>query len=226
MEDDLTLVRVNVGCGMSPTPGWINLDNSPSVRLAKYPRLTKALDGFRVLPARSKQYIDWCKEHDVAFGTALDLPFEANSVDAVYSSHMLEHLDQATGHRFLQEAKRVLKPGGVLRIAVPDLARYVTIYQEDGDADAFIGSLLMSQPLPSGWQDRVRLVGLGFRDHRWMYDKDSLVAAFKAAGFEDAQILPPGKSLMTDPGELDLHERAADSIYAEGIAPLAERIAG
>lgn len=215
----MTLTRVNVGCGMSPTPGWTNLDNSPSVRLAAYPRFTSTLDKVGVLPARSKRYIEWCTGNDVGFGSALDLPFESNTVDAVYSSHMLEHLDRETGKNFLAEAKRVLKPGGVLRIAVPDLARYVAIYQNDGDADAFIRSLLMSQPIPSNWQQRVRTVAIGFRDHRWMYDRDSLVRALEAAGFQGVQILPPGKTLIEDPGELDLHERADDSIYAEGIAP-------
>lgn len=218
-------IRVNVGCGMSPTPGWTNLDNSLSVRLANHPRLTRALHGLRVLPTNSKKYAEWCKEHNVVYGTALNLPFETGSVDAVYSSHMLEHLDRDTGQRFLSEAKRVLRPGGVLRIAVPDLARHVTNYQTDGDADAFIGSLLMSQPIQSGWQARVRQVSVGFRDHRWMYDQNSLVSALEVAGFEDVRSLEAGTTLIEDPGDLDLQERAAESIYAEGRAPLVNPLA-
>jgi predicted SAM-dependent methyltransferase len=49
------------------------------------------------------------------------LPLEANSVDVVYLSHVLEHFAEAAGARLAAECQRVLKPGGIVRVVVPDL---------------------------------------------------------------------------------------------------------
>jgi SAM-dependent methyltransferase len=48
-------------------------------------------------------------------------PFPDNSFDAAYSSHVLEHFTLEQGEYLLKEALRVLRPGGLLRIVVPDL---------------------------------------------------------------------------------------------------------
>jgi SAM-dependent methyltransferase len=84
-------VLVNLGCGDAWHPEWLNFDVRPSS--AK----VHPLDLRRSLPLRDR------------------------SVDAVYHSHVLEHLPQRDGLRLITECHRVLKPGGVLRVAVPDL---------------------------------------------------------------------------------------------------------
>jgi SAM-dependent methyltransferase len=83
---------LNVGCGATFHPAWVNLD------------------GFAV----SKGVIA-C---DVRGG----LPFAEHSFDACYSSHALEHLTPPEGAKLLKEMHRVLKPDGIVRVAVPDLA--------------------------------------------------------------------------------------------------------
>lgn len=60
------------------------------------------------------------------------LPFEDNSVGYLYASHVLEHLRDHEVRHFLKEACRTLRPGGLLRIVVPDLDKYVRSFQEDG----------------------------------------------------------------------------------------------
>ena len=62
------------------------------------------------------------------FDIANGLPFNKNEFDVVYSSHMLEHLSQSDGIRFLKEMYRVLKPDGVIRIVVPDLEGICRVY--------------------------------------------------------------------------------------------------
>jgi SAM-dependent methyltransferase len=52
-------------------------------------------------------------------------PFEEDSIDAIVASHILEHFPQEGGVAFLQECHRILKPGGALRIAVPDLDKFI-----------------------------------------------------------------------------------------------------
>ncbi|CAA9217761.1 MAG: hypothetical protein AVDCRST_MAG93-305, partial [uncultured Chloroflexia bacterium] len=56
------------------------------------------------------------------------LHYEDGTVDILYSSHMLEHLDRDSARRFLHEAYRVLKPGGAIRIVVPDFALLIDRY--------------------------------------------------------------------------------------------------
>lgn len=91
-------VYVNLGCGGRYHPLWINLDFRG--------------DGIHVLP--------W----DLREG----LPFLDGSCDAIYSSHVLEHLDRKTSQLFLGECRRVLKSGGILRLALPDLEAIVRSY--------------------------------------------------------------------------------------------------
>ena len=56
------------------------------------------------------------------------IPAPSQSVDVVYHSHLLEHLQQEEGEDLIQECFRVLKPGGILRIVVPDLERICRDY--------------------------------------------------------------------------------------------------
>ena len=89
---------VNVGCGRVWHRDWINLDHQPSSPEVK------------------------------AFDIRKPLPFENGTCDAVYASHVLEHLDRDEGRRLLRECRRVLKPGGVVRIVVPDLEDFCRYY--------------------------------------------------------------------------------------------------
>ena len=58
------------------------------------------------------------------------LPFKEECVDLIFSSHMLEHLTKNEGLFFLRECYRVMKPGAVMRIVVPDAQRLINYYQE------------------------------------------------------------------------------------------------
>lgn len=64
--------------------------------------------------------------HDIRKG----LPYAATTFDAVYASHVLEHLSPADGATLVVEMRRVLKRGGILRLAVPDLERTARAYLE------------------------------------------------------------------------------------------------
>jgi len=89
---------VNVGCGATFHPSWVNLD------LVSLSPLVQA--------------------YDIRKG----LPFEASSVDACYSSHVLEHLSHSAGQVMVAEFARVIKPKGIMRIVVPDLEGIVRAY--------------------------------------------------------------------------------------------------
>lgn len=94
---------LNLGCGRQVHSEWVNID----------------------LEATSPEVI----EHDVTQG----IPFDEGTFEAVYHSHILEHLKPVDGKALLDECFRVLKPGGVLRIVVPDLERIARLYLRTHD---------------------------------------------------------------------------------------------
>lgn len=91
-------ILVNLGCGTRYHLDWINIDFNG--------------DGKIVYP--------W----DFRRG----LPLPSDSCDAIYSSHVLEHLSRNEAHYFLEECLRSIKRGGVLRLALPDLEGIVRSY--------------------------------------------------------------------------------------------------
>jgi SAM-dependent methyltransferase len=219
-------IRVNVGCGASPTPGWVNFDNSFSIRMARWPLFVSALVRLRVLGRQSARLVSVADAGNIQFANATArIPCASGSVSAVYSSHMLEHLDHSEARAFLAEVRRILRPGGVVRIATPDIARLVQDYLATGDADDFIAATHMGLNRPADIVAWMKWVLVGPRHHLWMYDGDSLAKLLRDARFADVAIMPPGKTNIADPGALDLEERASESVYAEAIQPLPERSA-
>jgi predicted SAM-dependent methyltransferase len=143
------------------------------------------------------------------------LPLTDKSVAIVYSSHMLEHLDREGALQFLAEAQRVLVNNGIIRLAVPDLRRRILQYLEHGDGDRFIGSLTMRSHNLRTIQDKIKMLLVGDRDHRWMYDAKSLSRLLNLNGFSNAAEVPPGVTHIEEPGELNLRDREDESIYVE-----------
>jgi hypothetical protein len=62
------------------------------------------------------------------------LPFKTGEADAVYHAHLLEHLPRRDSVPFLEECYRILRPGGVIRVVVPDLRKLAKQYLDDLDA--------------------------------------------------------------------------------------------
>jgi SAM-dependent methyltransferase len=213
-------IRVNVGCGLSPTPGWLNFDNSFSVRVSRWPVVSSALRGMGLLPAKSAELAEMGRAGSVRFANAaVRIPCAAGSVAVVYSSHMIEHLDRSEARAFLAEVKRVLRPGGVVRIAAPDLSRLVSDYVATGDADGFVAGIHMGLDRPAGLRGWAKWAVVGPRHHLWMYDGGSLSRLIRETGFADVAVLPAGATRIVEPGQLDLRERAAESVYVEAVRP-------
>lgn len=211
------LFKVNVGCGSTPTPGFVNLDNSLTVRLARRRRLLSALRAIRLLQQSQLEFARTARETGIVWAHATRLPLPDASCEIVYSSHMLEHLHRDEAVEFLREARRVLAPGGWLRVVVPDLARLVHEYVQGGDADWLIESTLLApRARPRSWA-RLRAFVVGNRDHAWMYDQHSLRRCVELAGFAEVTALPAGTTRIPDPGALNLREREGESLYVEAI---------
>lgn len=209
------MARVNVGCGATPTPGWINIDNSISVRLAALPWL------WPLLPENQRIFAKAARDAKIRAGVATRLQLPDASADVVYSSHMMEHLDGPEAEAFLAEARRVLAPGGVIRLVLPNIRAMAEAYVEHGDADRFVAQTRMGTTRARGVRDWLKHVVYGPRHHLWMYDGPSACRLLAKAGFAAVRELRIGETSIPDPGPLDLHERDAISIYVEGVKPAA-----
>ena len=200
-------MRVNVGCGQTPTPGWCNFDNSPSL-----------LGALNLLERGQVDYIKFARDADITYGDATKrLPLPSASVEVLYSSHMIEHLDRTETRLFLGEVRRLLTPAGIVRIAAPDIAKQARRYVENKDADEFIEATHLTQPRPRSLRQKLRVLFVGTRHHQWMYDGPSLCRLLHASGFERARVLEPGETIIPDPGALNLHEREEESVYVEAL---------
>jgi len=212
--------QLNIGCGDAPTAGWINYDNSPAVWLARRPVLTWLLRSVGLLDSGNLAFIENCRRFGIRYANASRrIPHAGETVDAIYSSHMIEHLDRREAAIFLAECRRVLKPGGVLRLSAPNLRWSVLEYIENGRADAFVAQLQFDLDRPRGVMGKLRQLLSGGRGHRWMYDGPSLQELVSDNGFADVEIVPTGQTRLAAPGDLDLREREIESVYVEANRP-------
>lgn len=211
-------IRVNIGCGSTPTKGWENFDNSFSIFLSSFPLLVKILQKVKAINPMQVNYITFCRENNIKRANAIKkIPLPDNSVEVLYSSHMMEHLDRQEASLFLKEVMRILKPNGIIRIAVPDIDKCIDEYNRKKDADEFIKSTLMYSSNPRTLMQKIRLLMIGNRHHLWMYNKDSLAKFVGENGFKNIKILQAGQTSIPDPESLNLYEREEDSIYLEAV---------
>lgn len=127
---------VNLGCGQRVNPDWINLDQ-PIFWWRRMPTIAKSLRFLGLM--RPENETPNAMYHDVRQG----LPFEDNSIDVVYHSHLLEHLEKNQAFDLMLETYRVLKQGGVLRVVVPDLERACRSYLAALDMIRVKGDILV-----------------------------------------------------------------------------------
>jgi predicted SAM-dependent methyltransferase len=119
----------------------------------------------------------------------------------VYSSHFLEHLDQAAGLRLLRESFRVLRVGGVIRVCVPDLEKVVRFYLR-GERERFLGYFFTDERL---YRHR----------HRSMYDFSAIRDALCSAGFVDVTRCEFRAGRTPDLDQLD--NRGDETLYVEAV---------
>lgn len=176
----MTSEYVQYGCGLSCANGWLNFDASPRLRLERLPVAGRIFDalGKRLFP------------RDVLYGDIIQgLPVPSGCAKAVYCSHVLEHIDRVSIVIALKNTYKILKPAGVFRLVVPDLAwraaEFVAAHDR-GDpnaADEFMrNSHLGEGNAARGLINRVRQV-LGNSEHRWMYDEAAMTELLARTGF-------------------------------------------
>lgn len=209
--------RINIGCGSNPSEGWLNFDNTPAIKLANSPLKYRIAKLFGMLKKTHIENIEWNKKNKIKYADAAkSIPLPPNSVEAIYTSHMFEHLSREGAKSFLYEAKKILKIDGVLRVSIPDLKIYIEKYLINEDANEFMTGILVESPPINTLKQKIFLFMNGYRHHQWMYDGESLSILFREAGFKNIKICAKGETAIKNSTGLDLFERGRDSVYVEG----------
>jgi predicted SAM-dependent methyltransferase len=150
---------------------------------------------------------------DVAWNLANALPFESNSVAAIFHEHLLEHLPLTAGDHFLRECHRVLRPGGILRVGVPDAGKLIRSYAGD---QSYLEELHPGRPAA------LLAVQELFYWHRHcaMFDTETLSLLVRAAGFPDPRERAFGDTDLDQAP--DTERRRANTLYIEARKPADE----
>ncbi len=137
-------------------------------------------------------------DHAIYLDARKRFPFEKDSFDYVYSEHMIEHISWNEGQRMLQECRRILKPGGTLRIATPDLAVLIGLYNPNGHPlnEAFTKWITDRHLKDIGVYKAPFVINNAFYNwgHQFLYDGELLTLALKQAGFTTIEQCQPGES--------------------------------
>lgn len=207
----MSQIKLNLGCGNQIARGWINVDYSLGGMLAKIPL-------FFTLNKRFKFFnLSWSSEiliHDLT----KTFPWSNETVDEIYSSHTLEHLNKNQGRHFLKECHRVLKKDGIIRIVVPDLNSFVHSYL-NGEilAEDFIEKLrvLNDNSQKSYFKNKLAVFTQSLHSHKCMYDTQGLMRITSSIGFA-CQSKKPFESDISDIKTIELEDRTIEAVIVEG----------
>ena len=155
-------------------------------------------------------------------------PFSNDSFDLIYTEHMIEHIPHASARQMVGECRRVLRPGGTLRVVTPDMAflrslldgvehprraEYFEFYKRHNRlVEPFTATHLVNH--------FVRAWG-----HQFIYDRDSLVSLLCDAGFENVHVTAFNRSKVKALDGLAKVDRMPDgfvemeSLTVEGTRP-------
>lgn len=239
---------LNLACGALTDWRWNNLDFSPYATLRRHPVLAWALSKFGLVSPERKKRLALIDPEIIRWNLARGIPFPSDSFDAVYHSHFLEHLPRAAAKPFLTECCRVLKPGGTLRIVVPDLETIVGMYTlaiVDMDAGNWRAATEHERAIYEMFDQMVRTESSGTQEqrnplkralekllrgnadktgelHRWMWDRHSLGRVLRDLGFENVCQKSAATSSVPELqfSSLDSVEAHPYSLYLEARKPL------
>jgi predicted SAM-dependent methyltransferase len=196
-------IRLHLGAFNCGIDGWVNTDITPHIWVSRLPGAALALrlagrmtaeryaehqrGAFRML-----RYMDLTKP----------LPFADKSVEAVFSSHVFEHLFADEVQRLVGEIARVLIPGGICRVVVPDLEKIVALY-DPADPAEFLHSMF-----------EISKRGEIKDQHHTGFTGQSLASLFLGAGFTRTEV--KGYQVGDCP-DVALLDNRPESIFFEAV---------
>ena len=176
--------RLNWGCGGHTLPGWINSD---------------VKDGPGI---------------DLSCDIAAGLPLDADSIDYAVSIHALPEVSYDRIVPVLTELKRVLNPGGVLRLGLPDLIKGIRAY-ERGDRDYFL--IPDDDARRIGAKLVLQLIWYGYS--RTLFTHEFIEEMLEKAGFVRITPCAYQQTNSPHPEIIDLDNREPETLFVEAVKP-------
>ena len=199
--------QVNLGCGLRVASGWLNIDGSLNALIASWPNWTHRLV-YRYSGSHKyyslDEYCEILEKHEFLYhDLSLSLPLQDNSVDFIYSSHFFEHLFKDDAAILLKSCARALKPGGTIRISIPDLAYAVSLYGLGRKTEML--------------DDYFFVEGKGsyLARHKYMYDFELIKVALEEAGFSNVKRCEYQQGNTPDIKKLDVYPEL--SLFVEAV---------
>ena len=176
---------LNVGCGPNINNKFINLD-----------------------------YF-WTPALDLCWDITKSLPFDDNTLNGVYAEHCLEHISFSSCQKAIGEFFRILRPGGVIRIVVPDAELYMNLYVRSKNGEAVRFPYVTDQDIEEGYTP-IMSVNRVFRNHghHFAYDFETLSMMLCRAGFIDISKASYMQGRNSDL-LIDSEKRRIESLYIE-----------
>jgi predicted SAM-dependent methyltransferase len=202
-----SVVKINIGCGLAVAPGWINIDGSFNAVVANFPpffhRIAYNFSG----ASRYYTEVEYYRllsdniffHHDLANG----LPFADNIADFLYSSHFIEHLYRSDAEHLLEESYRILKPGGTIRVSIPDLEYAISLYIA-GKKEKMLSEYFFIESDDSY-----------YARHKYMYDYEMFSEILRKARFKEIRRCKYREGRTPDLDLLD--NRPEDSLFIEAF---------
>ena len=191
-------VKLNLGCGSDIKDGWINIDYI----------------GAQFLNVNlSKGDIKKIYKYDCSIGLFL----KKNSADVIYSSHFFEHLRTKDAMRLFKQSYSILKPGGIFRIAlpnvVPDMRKLLNNEFTDEDRALMTEKRTMFrlEGKPNDI-DYLNYMVFQYDEHKYVYTPQKIIDILEYVGFKDVRQVEFNKEY-----DLDWEIRRRGSFYVEGI---------
>lgn len=200
-------VKVNLGCGLAVAHGWTNVDASLNALVASWPRLAHKLL-YRVSGSNryysQDRYCELLEQHVfIHHDLSHSIPLKDRTADFIYSSHFLEHLFKQDAERLLADCYRALKPGGIIRICVPDLAHAVSLYAR-GEKEQMLANYFFVEDKESF-----------LARHKYMYDFELLKSCLEKYGFSQVTRCAYKKGKTPDIEILD--NRPEETLFVEAV---------
>jgi predicted SAM-dependent methyltransferase len=174
-------IKLNIGCGTDYKKGWINIDNNSDNNIEA-----------------GKLDLNW--------DLMKPLPFPDNSADFIFSEHFFEHFSVEDGQKIMKDLMRILKPGGVMRIAMPDLEWVVNNY---------LHTPVVKDPVVKKFgfdfvKTNAEWMNMSFRwwGHKWLYDWEELKRRINEAGYTKVKRAKMGQSSHKELKNLEIRDES------------------
>jgi SAM-dependent methyltransferase len=215
-------IRLHIGCGLTYLDGWINCDGGPSTRLfTLLPGPIRSLiTRYGLLGRGTQTFWRFLESHPITFANALKKwPFANESIDIIYSCHLIDCFTTDEIRHFFRQAYRVLKPGGEIRVVGMNLALEVQHYLKQGDAQRLASVISFPHPREGSLLTRLKRAVCPPIIYRAHLDFVAHKRLLQQEGFEEIVNLQPGETTIADLEPVNLWQRRGESVYVEARRP-------